>query len=81
MSGPPLAHDCTSAGVTDDLPVPRARAGFHTQLFEHYQPRMPEVDGLSRTMFVAEVSRQTVARWRSNSVARQLRLDRLAGLP
>lgn len=50
----------TTAGVIDDLPVPRTRGGFHTQLFEHYQRRMPEVDGLIRDMFVGGVSQQQV---------------------
>src|SRR5215213_6973110 len=29
----------TTAGVIDDLPVPRTRGGFHTQLFDRYQRR------------------------------------------
>lgn len=50
----------TTAGVIDDLPVPRTRGGFHTQLFDHYQRRLPEVDGLIRDMFVGGVSQQQV---------------------
>lgn len=50
----------TTAGVIDDLPVPRTRGGFHTQLFEHYQRRMPEVDGAIRDMFIGGVSQQQV---------------------
>jgi hypothetical protein len=50
----------TTAGIIDDLPVPRTRGGFHTQLFNHYQRRMPEVDGLIRDMFVGGVSQQQV---------------------
>jgi putative transposase len=50
----------TSAGIIDDLPVPRTRGGFHSQLFEHYQRRMPQVDGLIRDMFVGGVSQQQV---------------------
>lgn len=50
----------TTAGVIDDLPLPRTRGGFHTQLFDHYQRRMPEVDGLIRDMFVGGVSQQQV---------------------
>src|SRR5689334_532293 len=50
----------TTAGVIDDLPVPRTRGGFHTQLFDQYQRRMPEVDGLMRDMFVGGVRQQTV---------------------
>src|SRR5918912_121888 len=34
----------TTVGVIDDLPVPRTRGGFRTQLFERYQRRMSEVD-------------------------------------
>ncbi|HMQ30229.1 MAG TPA: transposase [Chloroflexaceae bacterium] len=50
----------TTAGVIDDLPVPRTRGGFHTQLFERYRRRMPEVDELMREMFVGGVSQQQV---------------------
>ncbi len=50
----------TTVGVIDDLPIPRTRGGFHTQLFERYQRRMTEVDTLMRDMFVGGVSQQTV---------------------
>ena len=50
----------TTAGVIDDLPVPRTRRGFHTQLFERYQRRMAEVDTLMSEMFVGGVSQQAV---------------------
>lgn len=50
----------TTAGVIDDLPVPRTRSGFHTQLFDHYQRRMSEVDELMRDMFVGGVSQHSV---------------------
>ncbi len=50
----------TTAGVIDDLPVPRTRGGFHTQLFDRYQRRMAEVDTLMQDMFVSGVSQQTV---------------------
>jgi transposase-like protein len=50
----------TPAGVIDDLPVPRTRAGFHTQLFDHDQRRMTEVDALMRDMCVGGVSQHTV---------------------
>jgi putative transposase len=50
----------TTVGVIDDLPVPCTRGGFHTQLFEHYQHRMPKVDGLIRDMFVDGVNQQQV---------------------
>src|SRR5262245_64013633 len=50
----------TTAGLIDDLPVPRTRAGFHTQLFERYQRRCSEVDDLMREMFVGGVSQRAV---------------------
>src|SRR5262245_17402695 len=50
----------TTAGVIDDLPVPRTRAGFHTQLFERYQRRCSEVDDLMREMFVGGVRQRAV---------------------
>ncbi|HEY1012890.1 MAG TPA: IS256 family transposase [Herpetosiphonaceae bacterium] len=50
----------TTAGQIDDLPVPRTRGGFHTQLFDRYQRRMAEVDTLMRDMFVGGVSQQAV---------------------
>jgi glycogen debranching enzyme len=50
----------TTAGVIDDLPVPRTRGGFHTQLFDRYQCRMAEVDTLMRDMFVGGGSQQSV---------------------
>lgn len=50
----------TTVGVIDDLPVPRTRGAFHTQLFDRYQRRMAEVDTLMRDMFVGGVSQQTV---------------------
>ena len=50
----------TTAGVIDDLPVPRTRGGFHTQLFDRYQRRMDEVDTLMHELFVGGVSQQAV---------------------
>src|SRR5262245_6696360 len=50
----------TTAGLIDDLPVPRTRAGFHTQLFERYQRRCSGVDDLMREMFVGGVSQRAV---------------------
>ncbi len=50
----------TTAGVIDDLPVPRTRAGFRTQLFDRYQRRMAEVDTLMGEMFVGGVSQKAV---------------------
>ena len=34
----------TNYGVIEDLPVPRTRGGFQTQLFEKYQRRQAELD-------------------------------------
>jgi len=50
----------TTVGVIDDLPVPRTRGAFHSQLFDRYQRRMAEVDTLMRDMFVGGVSQQIV---------------------
>jgi transposase-like protein len=50
----------TTAGVIDDLPVPRTRGGFRTQLFERYQRRMAEVDTLMSEMFVGGLSQKAV---------------------
>ncbi len=50
----------TTVGMIEDLPVPRTRGGFHTQLFDRYQRRMAEVDTLMRDMFVGGVSQQAV---------------------
>jgi transposase-like protein len=50
----------TTVGQIDDLPVPRTRGGFRTQLFDRYQRRMSEVDLLMRDMFVGGVSQQAV---------------------
>lgn len=52
----------TTAGVIDDLPVPRTRAGFRTQLFARYQRRMAEVDTLMSEMFVGGLSQTTLGR-------------------
>ncbi|MFO3797153.1 MAG: transposase, partial [Anaerolineales bacterium] len=46
----------TTQGVIEDLPVPRTRGGFRTQLFERYQRRMAELDEAICKMFVAGVS-------------------------
>jgi putative transposase len=50
----------TTVGVIDDLPVPRTRGAFHSQLFDRGERRMVEVDTLMRDMFVGGVSQQTV---------------------
>jgi len=46
----------TTAGKIEDLPVPRTRKGFQTQLFEHYQRRQEELDEAICMMFVQGVS-------------------------
>ncbi|MEG4610326.1 IS256 family transposase [Microcoleus sp. F6_B6] len=50
----------TTAGVIEDLPVPRTRGGFRTQLFDRYQRRMQDVDTLMQDMFVGGVSQTAV---------------------
>ena len=42
----------TTAGVAEDLPVPRTRGGFRTQVFERYQRRQAELDTAISDMFV-----------------------------
>jgi putative transposase len=42
----------TTAGVAEDLPVPRTRGGFRTQLFERYARRQAELDTAISDMFV-----------------------------
>jgi putative transposase len=46
----------TSMGVIEDLPVPRTRHGFQTDLFEHYHRRQAELDEAICQMFVRGVS-------------------------
>jgi transposase-like protein len=46
----------TSMGVIEDLPVPRTRHGFHTELFERYHRRQAELDQAICEMFVAGAS-------------------------
>jgi transposase-like protein len=46
----------TSLGELEDLPVPRTRQGFRTELFERYQRRQRELDELIGEMFVQGVS-------------------------
>jgi putative transposase len=46
----------TSVGVIEDFPVPRARQGFHTQLFQRYRRRQAELDQAMCDMFVYGVS-------------------------
>jgi putative transposase len=46
----------TSVGELEDLPVPRTRNGFRTELFERYQRRQTELDEMIGEMFVQGVS-------------------------
>jgi putative transposase len=46
----------TTQGEIEDLPVPRTRDGFRTQLFERYQRRQAELDEAICDMFVQGVS-------------------------
>jgi len=48
----------TSVGRIEDLPVPRTRQGFKTQLFRRYQRRRTELDQLISGMFIGGVSTQ-----------------------
>lgn len=46
----------TTVGLIEDLPVPRTRNGFRTELFERYQRRQAELDEAICEMFVRGVS-------------------------
>lgn len=46
----------TSMEQIEDLPVPRTRGGYHTQLFERYHRRRDELDTSMAEMFVDGVS-------------------------
>jgi transposase-like protein len=46
----------TTVGEIEELPVPRTREGFRTQLFERYQRRQAELDETICAMFVQGVS-------------------------
>lgn len=50
----------TSVGHIADLPVPRTRQGYKTQLFERYARRRPEVDATIAEMFIKGVSTRQV---------------------
>lgn len=50
----------TGLGVIEDLPVPRTRKGFRTQVFERYQRRRAELDEAMSAMFVGGVSTSRV---------------------
>jgi putative transposase len=49
-------HLETSVGQVANLPVPRTRGGYQTQLFERYHRRRDELDGAIGEMFVKGVS-------------------------
>lgn len=46
----------TSMGVIEDLPVPRTRQGFRTELFEQYHRRQAELDDAICRMFICGAS-------------------------
>ncbi len=46
----------TSVGQIADLPIPRTRGGYHTQMFERYHRRRDELDTAIAQMFVDGVS-------------------------
>jgi transposase-like protein len=46
----------TTVGQIADLPVPRTRGGYQTQLFERYHRRRDELDSAIGEMFVKGVS-------------------------
>ena len=46
----------TSVGHIDELPVPRTRAGYQTQLFERYHRRRTDLDQTIGEMFIGGVS-------------------------
>lgn len=50
----------TSMGHMEDLPVPRTRGGFQTQVFERYHRRRKEVDQAIGDMFIGGVSMRRV---------------------
>ncbi len=50
----------TTAGVVEDLPVPRTRKGFRTQVFERYQRRQAELDTALADLFIGGVSQAQV---------------------
>ncbi len=53
-------HLETTVGQIPDLPVPRTRGGYQTQLFERYHRRHEELDGAMGEMFVKGVSQAQV---------------------
>jgi len=63
----------TNVGPMEDLPIPRTRKGFKTQVFERYQRRQAELDAAICGMFVQGVSQQRVG-----EVVESLTFDGLA---
>lgn len=53
-------HLETSMGQITDLPVPRTRGSYHTQLFERYQRRRDELDQAISQMFIKGLSTRQV---------------------
>ena len=52
----------TSLGELEDLPVPRTRKGFQSQLFDRYRRRQAELDESICQMFVQGVSTEKVGK-------------------
>jgi transposase-like protein len=50
----------TSMGRIEELPVPRTRNGYRTELFERYQRRQAELDEAICNMFVKGISQAQV---------------------
>ena len=50
----------TSMGVIEELPVPRTRKGFRSEIFERYKRRQAELDKSICEMFVQGVSTEKV---------------------
>src|SRR5690349_2360619 len=46
----------SSVGHIDELPVPRTRSGYQTQVFERYHRRRPDVDQTIGELLIAGVS-------------------------
>ena len=61
----------TSMGNIDDLPVPRTRAGYQTQVFERYHRRRSDLDQMIGEMFIDGVSMTRVGEV----------VERLIGIP
>lgn len=55
-----FGHERRAVGQIADLPIPRTRNGFQTQLFENYQRRQMELDPMIGDMFVQGVSQARV---------------------